>query len=141
MIFWENTDSVNFEATVTFSCDMDLMTNVGFMIRSQHYSYHPGQPAESWRGYYLQLGGSIVSLHRYDYGNTGTLDTARVGSIDFSEGVHTLKLRAEGDTITVTIDETIELAARDSCAFLYGNLGVYAGNGDITVHAFAYRAI
>ena len=69
------------------------------------------------------------------------LDTARVGSSDFSEGVHTLKLRAEGDTITVTIDETIELAARDSCAFLYGNLGVYAGNGDITVHAFTYRAI
>lgn len=140
-IAWENTDAVNFEATLTFSCEMSVLTNVGFMIRSQHYSYHPDQPAESWRGYYLQLGGSIVALHRYDYGNTGTLATSRIGTVDLGSGIHTLKIRAQGYTITVTIDDSISLTAQDSCAFLYGSLGVYAGNGDLTIHSLTYKEL
>lgn len=140
-VYFENTDSVNFEATISFSCSVSVGTNLGFMIRSSDYSYHPDQPAESWRGYYLQLGGSIVSVKRYDYGDRGTVGVVRTGSVDLGSGVHTLTIRSEGFRITATIDGVLSVSAEDTCAFMGGRLGIYVGSGELTVHSLNYQRL
>ena len=139
---WKNTNTVNFEATITFSCAVENSSDLGFMFRATNYSSFSEQPAQSWRGYYLQLGPSLVALRRYDYGDTGTLGSSRTGSVDLTGGaVHTLTVRAEGNRFTIALDDTITLTAEDSCAYFAGQLGVYAGYGEVKIHSIKYQAI
>ncbi len=139
--YWNNTDCVNFEAVVTFSCSLSVGTNLGFMIRSSDYSYFSNQPAESWRGYYLQLSQSLVTLKKYDYGDRGAIGVARTGSLDLGGGVHTLTIRAEGHSFTVSVDNAVTFTASDACAFMKGRLGIYVGSGELTVHSLDYKRI
>lgn len=139
-LIWKNTACVDFEATVEFSCAADIGSNFGFMIRASHYSYFSSQTAQSWRGYYLQLAPGILSLRRYDYGDTGALAMARTGDVDLTNGArHTVVIRTEGHAITVLLDGTVSLTATDSCAFFGGRLGVYADVGELTVHSAEFR--
>ena len=140
VIFWKNTGHTDFEAEITFSCAVSIGTDLGFMIRSSDYSYHSAQPAESWRGYYLQLGTSIVTLNRYDYGDFGALGIMRTGDTDLGSGTHTLVIRAAGHAISVDIDGAVVFTARDEFAFLGGRLGVYVGSGSIILHSLKYQA-
>lgn len=140
VIFWKNTGHTDFEAELTFSCELSVGTDLGFMIRSSDYSYHSAQPAESWRGYYLQLGTSIVTLNRYDYGDLGALGIMRTGDTDLGSGTHTLVIRAAGHAISVDIDGAVVFTARDEFAFLGGRLGVYVGSGSIILHSLKYQA-
>lgn len=138
----ENTNRVNFESEINFSCVASNSTDFGFMIRASHYSYHNSQPTQSWRGYYLQLTPGLIALRRYDYGDTGTLASARTGSVDLANGAsHTIAIRAEGHRFTITLDGTVTLTAEDSCAFFGGKLGVYTGKGEWTIHSIEYRVI
>ena len=141
-VLFRNTNAANFEAEMEFSCAAAIDTNFGVMVRSSHYSYYPAQPAQSWRGYYVQLGMSMISLKRYDYGDAGTLSSARTGAIDLTGNArHTLKIRAEGTKISVTLDGALAFAGTDSCAFYAGGLGVFAGRGEITVHGLKYTKL
>lgn len=138
----ENTNRVNYEATIDFACAATLNTDFGFMIRASHYSYYGSQPAQSWRGYYLQLTPGLIALRRYDYGDTGTLALARTGSVDLTNGAsHTVVIRAEGHKFTVTIDGTVTLTAEDACAFFGGNLGIYVAKGNLSIDSIEYEVI
>lgn len=141
-IAFDHTNNVNFEAEISFSRAAAIDTNFGIMLRSSHYSYHNAQPAQSWRGYYLQLGSSLISLKRYDYGEASTLAVERTGNIDLESGNrHTIIIRAEGFRLTISLDQAIILNAEDSCAFFAGKLGVFAGKGEITIHSIKYQNI
>ena len=141
-VLFRGTNVANFEAEMEFSCAAAIDTNFGVMVRASHYSYYPAQPAQSWRGYYVQLGMSMISLKRYDYGDTGSLSSTRTGAIDLTQNArHTLKIRAEGTKISVTLDGTLAFSGTDSCAFYAGGLGVFAGRGEITVHGLKYTKL
>lgn len=142
VVIFENSDYVNFEAELTFSCRAAIDTNFGIMVRASHYSSYPSQPAQSWRGYYVQLGMSLISLKRYDYGDAGTLTTERAGTVDLTLGErHTAVIRAENNRFTVTLGGAVTLTAEDSCAFFAGGLGIYAGSGEITVHSLKFQQL
>lgn len=139
---WNNTATVNFEATIEFSCSATVSSDFGVMLRASHYSSFSEQPAQSWRGYYLQLGPSLVALRRYDYGDTATLDFARTGSVDLTGGArHTLVIRAEGHRFTATIDNAVSLTGEDGCAFFGGQLGIYVGDGELKIHSIKFETI
>ena len=139
---WKNTDVSGFEATISFSCTLSASTELGFMIRSSDYSYHPDQPKESWRGYYLRLSESLIALMRYDYGDCGAVGVSRTGAVALGEGMHTLTLRAEGYRFSVSVDGgAIAFEAEDPCAFLYGRLGVYVGSGEMVIHSLQYKKL
>ena len=90
----------------------------------------------------MQLGASLISLKRYDYGEAGTLAVERTGNIDLESGNrHTIIIRAEGFRLTISLDQAIILNAEDSCAFFAGKLGVFAGKGEITIHSIKYQNI
>lgn len=139
VIVFNNTNTVDFEAEITFSCTAAIDTNFGFMLRSSHYSYYNFQPVQSWRGYYLQLGMSLISLKRYDYGEAGTLAVERAGKVNLANGEsHTAVIRAKGHRLSIELDHTVKLSAEDSCAFFAGKLGVFVGSGEITIHTIKY---
>ncbi len=139
-VVFDRTNNVNFEAEILFSCSAAIDTNFGIMLRASHYSDFGSQPAQSWRGYYLQFGMSLISLKRYDYGDAGTLAVERTGDVDLDSGKrHTVKIRAEGHRLTVVLDGTVTLTAEDPYAFFAGGLGIYAGTGELTVHALKYN--
>lgn len=141
VIFWKDTNSVNYEATITFSCSASVGTDFGLILRGSHYSYYTSQPTQSWRGYYLQFGTNLVVLKRYDYGDYGSLYAARTGNIDLTNGSsHTLVIRAEGNRFTISLDGEISFSADDYCAFFGGKLGVYVGSGELNIHSFEFQS-
>lgn len=133
----------DFEAEVTFQAKVEVGTDIGIMLRASHYSsFDPKrQPAQAWRGYYLQLGSSLLSLRKYDYGNCGALDSERLNGITFAGDAHTLVLRAEGNTFRAVLDGKVTLTAADANAFFGGGLGVYAGNGEIKILSLKYKKL
>lgn len=140
VLLWRNTNAVNFEATISFSCSVDIDTDFGLMFRASHYSHFSEQPSQSWRGYYLQLGSSLASLRRYDYGDEGALTFARLGTVDLAHGArHTAVICADGHRFTATIDGTLTLTTEDDCAFFGGRVGVYVNRGELTIHSFAFK--
>ena len=89
----------------------------------------------------MQLSQSLVTLKKYDYGDRGAIGVARTGSLDLGGGVHTLTIRAEGHSFTVSVDNAVTFTASDACAFMKGRLGIYVGSGELTVHSLDYKRI
>ena len=81
---WGNPGVADFEAEISFRCQLENNSNLGIMLRAEDYSYFSSQPTQSWRGYYLQLGQHIVALSRYDYGED-TMDAFRLDG-ELSDG-------------------------------------------------------
>lgn len=140
VLLWKNTRATDFEAKIEFSSQAQIGADIGVMLRASHYSYYSAQPKQSWRGYYLQLGSSLLSFKRYDYGDLGMLEAARTPSNLFDGARHTLTICAKGHTFSVMLD-TIELNVSDGCAFFDGYLGIYASKGSVTIHSLDYKTI
>lgn len=141
VLLWKGTNKTDFEATITFSSQAGTGAEIGVMLRADHYSYYAAQPRQSWRGYYLQLGNSLLTLKRYDYGDLGAFEATRVPSPVFDGARHTLKITAKGHAFSIILDDAVALNAADDCAFFAGSLGIFAGNGTIKIHSLDYRAI
>ncbi len=136
-----NKGTCNFEAELTFTCKLDLSSNLGIMIRTNDYSYFSAQPTQSWRGYYLQIGQSILTLMRYDYGGE-PLEAIRLTNFK-GDGTteHKLKIIANSNNIKIALDDKFFIDATDGCAFLSGQLGIFSSSGEITVTSIKYKSI
>ena len=138
---WGNTGVCNFTSTVKFTCALDNSSNLGIMIRAEDYSYYSSQPTQSWRGYYLQIGQHLLSLSRFDYGEE-MLGAIRVDDTFFdSSKEHTLTITANSNKIEIVLDGKYTLSVTDDCAFLSGQLGVFAASGEINITDFDYKII
>jgi xylan 1,4-beta-xylosidase len=140
VLLWKNTRATDFEAKIEFSSRAQIGADIGVMLRASHYSYYSAQPKQSWRGYYLQLGSSLLSFKRYDYGDLGMLEAARTPGSLFDGARHTLTICAKGHTFSVMLD-TVKLNVSDGCAFFDGYLGIYASKGSVTIHSLDYKTI
>ncbi|MBQ2713091.1 MAG: family 43 glycosylhydrolase [Clostridia bacterium] len=136
---WGKEGMSNYEASFTFRMDIDGGANLGFMIRSQHYSYHKDQPTQSWQGYYVRLGARVVTVKRYDYGEE-TLVTAYAPTLEGND-LHTLTVRAEGSTISVSVDGELLATVTDDYAYLSGYIGAYASTGNLSVVSVNYTVL
>ena len=137
---WGNPGVADFEAESSFRCQLENNSNLGIMLRAEDYSYFSSQPTQSWRGYYLQLGQHIVALSRYDYGED-TMDAFRLDGELSDGGEHTLFIRVESNRFTIVLDDKYRLETSDDCAFMSGQLGVFASAGKIEITKFSYRAL
>ena len=138
---WGNAGICDFTSTIKFTCELDNSSNLGIMIRTEDYSYYSSQPMQSWRGYYLQIGQHLLSLSRFDYGEE-TLGAVRVENT-FADRTkeHTLTITAKSNKIEIVLDGTYTIAVTDDCAFLSGQLGVFATSGEINIIDFDYKTI
>lgn len=136
---WGNSGVCDFEAEIAFECTTDVSSDLGFMIRAENYSYHASQPKQSWRGYYLKIGGQIISLNRYDYGEE-LLAAERIDG-GLTDGVHTLSVRAESNRFTVRLDGKKLIETTDDCAFMSGKTGAYVGSGKMEITQLKYRSL
>ena len=138
---WGNAGICDFTATLKFTCVLDNSSNLGIMIRAEDYSYYPSQPTQSWRGYYLQIGQHLISMSRFDYGEE-MLGAVRVDDA-FSDSAkeHTLTITARSNKIEIILDGKYTVSVTDDCAFLSGQLGVFATSGEINVIDFEYEII
>lgn len=136
---WGNAGVSDFKAEITFRCAISENSELGIMIRADHYSWFSAQPVQSWRGYYLSLGSMIVTLSRYDYGEE--IMTAVRSETLADGGTHVVGITAKSNRIIVTLDGELLLEATDRCAFLSGRLGIYALKGEIDVLNVKYEII
>lgn len=136
---WGNPGISDFEAEISFRCELSSNSDLGIMLRAENYSYYSQQPVQSWQGYYLQLSRQLITLNRYDYGEE-TLQAARIG--DISDGAsHTLSVRAESNRFIVVLDDKYRIEAADDCAFMSGRLGIFSTSGRIEILTLRYRAL
>ena len=136
---WGNAGVCDFKAEITFSCEISDNSELGIMIRANHYSWFSAQPVQSWRGYYLSLGNKLVTLSRYDYGEE-VMAAARSEALT-DGGTHVVGITARNNGIAVTLDGELLLEAEDNCAFLSGHLGIYALSGKIRIQSVKYETI
>lgn len=130
VVTWGGKGMGDYEVEFVLSATEDSK-NFGIMLRSNYYSYHNDQPINSWRGYYLQISQTLATLLRMDYGSK------MVGASknqDFINGQdHTIKMRAEGNSFKVWVDNQLKIDTSDDCAFTYGKVGIFVGVGTVTV--------
>ncbi len=136
---WGNAGIADFEAQIKFTCTTDVSSDLGIMIRAEDYSYHASQPKQSWRGYYLKIGGQILSLIRYDYGEE-LLAAQRIDG-GLSSGTHTLTVRAQSNRFVITLDEGTRIEASDDCAFMSGQIGAYVNSGKLEIKQLTYKSL
>ncbi len=137
---WGNSGACNFETELKFTCTLDNSSDLGIMIRVSDYSYYKSQPVQSWRGYYLKIGQHLLTLSRYDYGEE-LLGALRIGDVFADpETEHTLKIIADSNELYIILDGEYEIRATDDCAFLSGQLGLYATSGELTLSGITYSA-
>lgn len=135
---WGGRGMSDYEAELTFSSP-ESSADFGFMVRANDYSYFKDQPAQSWRGYYVQITPQIVSVSRYDYGEE-ILDASRHGG--FTDGrEHVVKIIAKGNGISVEADGKKILSVTDSHAFLYGKFGVFVRNGKVELKNYKFKLL
>ena len=134
---WGNAGITDFETELTFC--LSANADAGFMLRENYYSWFTAQPKQSWRGYYLQFTGQIMTLRRFDYGDE-MLVSARAPSV--SDGnAHTVKVSARNGTLSVILDGNSKLEYTDDHAFTSGYLGVYSAAGLIELLDFTYNIL
>ncbi len=134
---WGNAGITDFETELTFC--LSANADAGFMLRENYYSWFTAQPKQSWRGYYLQFTGQIMTLRRFDYGDE-MLVSARAPSV--SDGnAHTVKVSARNGTLSVILDGNSKLEYTDDHAFTSGYLGVYSAAGQIELLDFTYNIL
>lgn len=136
---WGNAGVCDFEAEITFNCTADVSSDLGIMIRAEDYSYYASQPKQSWRGYYLKIGKQVLSLNRYDYGEA-LLAAQRIEN-GLSAGTHTLTVRAQSNNFRISLDGKEYIKVSDDCAFMSGQIGVYAGSGKMEIVRLNYKSI
>ncbi len=136
---WGNAGVADFEAEITFACTLDASSDLGFMIRAEDYSYYASQPKQSWRGYYLKMGGQLLSLNRYDYGEE-LLAAERIDG-ELSSGTHTLTVRAQSNRFIVSLDGKKYIDVSDDCAFMSGQIGMFVGSGKMEVTRLHYKSL
>ncbi len=140
-VLFDGSDAVNFTLEAEFSCAAAIDTDFGIMLRAAHYSDYPHQPAQSWRGYYLQFSPTVFALRRYDYSDTGVVAIERTGDVDLTGGRHSLAVRVQGNAFEIRMDGKVVLSGKDACAFFGGYVGIYTGRGDFTLHSLNFQRI
>lgn len=134
---WGNAGVADFEATVTYRAHVGVGSNLGIMIRAEHYSWHASQPTQSWRGYYLELGSQIIELSRYDYSEE-MMQATRYAA---DENEHTLTIRAQSNRITILLDGKQLFSVEDDCAFVSGRLGAFVSSGSLEILGLTFTAL
>ena len=136
---WGNAGIADFEADITFVCTADVGSDLGIMIRAEDYSYHAAQPKQSWRGYYLKIGGQLLSLSRFDYGEE-LLAAERIDG-GLSTDAHTVTVRAQSNRFRIALDGKDYIDTADGCAFMRGQIGIYVGSGRMEVTHINYKSL
>lgn len=136
---WGNAGIADFEAEITFVCTGDVGSDLGILFRAEDYSYHAAQPKQSWRGYYLKLGGHLLSLNRFDYGEE-LLAAERIDG-GLSTDAHTVTVRAESNRFRIALDGKSYIDTADGCAFMRGQIGIYVGAGKMEVTHINYKSL
>ena len=136
---WGNSGISDFEAKLKIVFDKANSSDVGIMLRASDYSYYNAQPKQSWRGYYLKISDLMLTLSRYDYGDT-PLAAVRIDG-GLSSGEHSLSLLVKSNRIEVTLDGKYNISVKDDAAFMHGRLGVFAGSGNLKITALNYKTL
>lgn len=138
VVVWGSRGLGDYEGEFTFLASIETL-NFGFMLRSNDYSYHKDQPSNSWRGYYLEINSKLIAINRYDY-SSKLISAAKATDI-LDGNLHTVKFACVGNSITVWLDGNLVLDAVDDYAFTYGKVGVFVGNGEVTVCDFKFKSL
>lgn len=135
---WGGRGMSNYQAEFTYVANSESL-EVGFMIRSNDYSYHSAQATSPWRGYYLKMSSQLLALYRYDYSSSLITANRQLNLLDGN--AHTVKVVALSNTLKVYLDGELILEGSDKNAFTYGKVGIFVSEGSITLKNFKFEQI
>lgn len=135
---WGGRGMSNYEVEFTYVADSQSL-EMGFMIRSNDYSYHSAQASNPWRGYYLKMTSQLMAFYRHDYG-ASLISASRQLSL-FNGNEHYIKVVALSNTFKIYLDGELAFECSDENAFTYGKVGIFVSEGTITVKNFKFEQI
>lgn len=119
----------------------------GIMFRLDNYSftnYKTTQLSDSWRGYYLQLNPTSISLKRGDYTTSPeSIKTVKTTGDDALKDGTTVKvtIRCLYNDITISINGEKYIEYHDENAYTTGYIGLYADSSSYLYSSFTYKEI
>jgi len=135
---WGGRGMSNYQVEFTYVADSQSL-EMGFMIRSNDYSYHSAQASNPWRGYYLKMTSQLMAFYRHDYG-ASLISASRQLDL-FNGNEHHIKVVALSNTFKIYLDGELAFECSDENAFTYGKVGLYVSEGTITVKNFKFEQI
>lgn len=135
---WGGRGMSNYQVEFTYVADSQSL-EMGFMIRSNDYSYHSAQASNPWRGYYLKMTSQLMAFYRHDYG-ASLISASRQLSL-FNGNEHHIKVVALSNTFKIYLDGELAFECSDENAFTYGKVGIFVSEGTITVKNFKFEQI
>jgi hypothetical protein len=138
VVVWGGRGMSNYQVEFTYTADSQSL-DMGFMLRSNDYSYHKDQANNSWRGYYLKMSSYLISLYRHDYGAT-LIESSRITNL-FDGNEHVIKAVVVSNTFKVYVDGALMINCNDGNAFTYGKVGIFVSEGTITIKDFKFEKL
>ena len=135
---WGGRGMANYQVEFTYVANSESL-DLGFMLRSNDYSYHKDQASNSWRGYYLKMSSYLISLYRHDYGAM-LIESSRMSNL-FDGNEHVVKAVVVSNTFKVYVDGVLTIDCKDGNAFTYGKVGIFVSEGAITIKDFEFKKL
>jgi hypothetical protein len=129
---WGGRGMANYQVEFTYVANSESL-DLGFMLRSNDYSYHKDQASNSWRGYYLKMSSYLISLYRHDYGAM-LIESSRMSNL-FDGNEHVIKAVVVSNTFKVYVDGVLTIDCKDGNAFTYGKVGIFVSEANLEIKA------
>ena len=134
----------DFEVEIDMKFIKENAYKAGLLIRGQNFATAASDGINSIQGYFVALDTRLVTLSKFNYGDTFTNVCAEphgVARTELTEHLFHIKVRAKGNTVTVFVDGKEILSYTDAHAFLTGHIGLYDDGAEVIYKNISIKGI
>ncbi len=134
----------DFEISVKIKFISHNAYSAGLIIRGGNFANARNDTATSIQGYYVALDSRNVHISKFNHSKSQTkMEADAIGKTKdtLTEEYTELKVRAEGNTISVYVDGEFVFKIEDSHAFLSGYVGLYSDGAEVIYKDFYIKQI
>lgn len=134
----------DFEVSVKIKFVSHNAYSAGLIVRGRNFANARYDGATSIQGYYIGLDSRNVNISRFNHSKSQTkVEADAIGKTKdkLTKEFTTLKVVAEGNTISVYVDGEFKFEIHDAHAFLTGYVGLYSDGAEVVYKDFYIKQI
>lgn len=134
----------DFEVEVDMTFTSVSSYRAGLLIRGRNFATAQSDGISSIQGYYVAINNRLVSLSKFNYGYSQTnieAEPLEVSTKELTKHTFKLKVVAESNTLTISLDGQEVISYTDAHAFLTGHIGLYSEGAEVVYKNLKIKGI